>query len=167
VISIPLAAGYLARSRWPWLLGAALLLLAAGAGLVLWVEHRGAERGRAEVRAEWEAAKDRQRAVDAAWRADLERQHQEIADATRDRLARVRADAAAADRAAVRLRDVYAAAVARGCPAEPAEGGASAPGTGDLLTYVLGSLEARARALALVADERGAAGSACERAAVR
>lgn len=161
MISIPLAAGYLLRSRWLWLLGGALVLLTSAFAAGVLLEHRGAERGRAEVRAEWEAAKERQRAVDAAHRAALERQHQEITDATRDRLARVRADAAAADRASVRLRDVYAAAVARGCPAA-AEGGASAPDAGHLLTLVQRRLDEAAGEFARIADERGAAGAACE-----
>ena len=162
MISIPLAAGYLMRSRWPWILAGVVLLLAAGWGAFWWADRNGYQRAKAE----WDAADERQRAVDAGYRARLEADYREITDAARDRLARVRADAAAADRAAVRLRDVYAAAVARGCPAA-AEGGASAPDAGSVLAYVQRSLADRARALALVADERGTAGAACERAAVR
>lgn len=157
MIPIPLVAGYLARSRWVWLLAGVVLLLAAGWGAFWLADRNGYQRARAE----WDAAKATQRAVDAAWRAALETQYREVTDAARNQLARVRTDAAAADRAAVRLRDVYAGAIARGCPAI-AEGGAAAADAAGVLADVQRSLADRARALGRIADERGAAGAACE-----
>jgi hypothetical protein len=158
---IPLLIGWFAEKAWP--IVAALAALALLAGCVLLLELHGAGRGRAEVRAEWDAAKDRQRAVDATYRARLEADYREISDGARDQLARVRTDAAAAGRAGERLRDVYAAAVARGCPADPA-GGAAAAGASHLLADVQRRLGEAAGELAAVADYRGAAGAACERA---
>lgn len=154
---ISLVAGFVLQSRWVQALAGVLLLLALGWGSYWWADRAGYQRARAE----WDAAKATQRAVDAGYRARLEADYRETIDATRDRVARVRADAAAADRAAVRLRDAYAGAIARGCPAA-AEGGETAADAARVLADVLGSLEARARALGRIADERGAAGAACE-----
>lgn len=156
---IALVAGYLAQSRWVWILVAAAALVACGWGAFWLADRNGYQRARAE----WAAADERQRAVDAGYRARLEADYREISDGARSQLARVRADAAAADRAGVRLRDVYARAVARGCPAT-AEGGAAAAGDPGVLADVLRGLDTRVRALGRIADERGAAGAACERA---
>lgn len=153
---IPLVLGWLAEKTWPIIAVLVLVALTALAGLLL--EHRGAAR----VQAKWDAAKATQRAVDAGYRARLEADYREISDATRNQLARVRSDAAAADRAGVRLRDVYAGAIARGCPA--AAGDEAAPRTADLLADVQRRIDAAAGEFAAVADQRGAAGSACERA---
>lgn len=158
---IPLLIGWFAEKAWP--IVAALAALALLAGCVLLLELHGAGRGRAEVRAEWDAAKDRQRAVDAAERALRELEYQEIARAAHERTRQIQDAAAAAGRAGERLRDVYAAAVARGCPADPA-GGAAAAGASHLLADVQRRLGEAAGELAAVADYRGAAGAACERA---
>ena len=157
---IPLLLGWFAEKAWP--IVAVLLALALVAGCALLLELHGAGRGRAEVRAEWDATKDRQRQVDAAERARRELEYQEIAHAAQERTRQIQGAAAAADRAAVQLRDAYAATIARGCPA--AAGGDAAAGTAHLLADVQRRLDAAAGELAAVADQRGVAGTACERA---
>jgi hypothetical protein len=103
------------------------------------------------------------RAVETAW----VRKHQEIARDTQDQLRRNAAAAVDARVAGDGLRH-RAAAVAARCAAT-AEA-AAAPGSqattepGAVLSDVLGRLEAAGRHLAAVADARGAAGAACERA---
>lgn len=154
---IPLVAGFLLQSRWLWALAGVLALVAAGWGAFWLADRNGYQRAKAE----WEAADERQRAVDAGYRARLEADYRETVDDAKELLARVRTDAAAADRAAVRLRDAYAGAIARGCPAI-AEGGEAAADAARVFADVQRSLEARARALGRIADERGAAGAACE-----
>jgi hypothetical protein len=156
---IPLLAGFALQSRWLQILLASVLLAFAGWGSYWWADRCGYQRARAE----WDAAKAIQRGLDAAERARREHEFQEVSDAAKIQLARVRADAATADRAAARLRDVYAGAVARGCPAV-AEGGAAAAGAPGVLADVLASLDTRVRALGRIADERGLAGAACEQA---
>lgn len=103
------------------------------------------------------------RVIETAW----VRKHQEIARDTQDQVRRNAAAAAGARVAGDGLR-VRAAAVAASCaaPAEAtaAAGGQAAAGPGAVLADVLGRLEEAGRELAAVADARGAAGAACERA---
>jgi hypothetical protein len=92
----------------------------------------------------------------------------EIQDDAQLKIAAARADAAAADAATSRLRvriaaTVAAARAAAGRPA-PARGSAPAGDPIGMLADVLGRADARAGRLARIADQRGAAGAACERA---
>ena len=160
----------------------ALAVLAAAALASLWAwgharEARGDRAGRAAVQAMWDAAELRRAAVAAAAqlaaRAEEQRRaaaHQEALDAYEAQLARARADAAIADAAAGRLRQRVAALIraARGDSggADPgvAPPGPAAQDPAGLLADVLGRCVERVRFLAAAADERGAAGQACERA---
>ena len=110
------------------------------------------------------AAGRRERQREADWNRD----YREIADDAQEQIDRARADAARAARAADGLR-AAAQAAARACRgagegAAAAEGGASAADAGLVFADVLGGMDARGRELAALADERGAAGAACERA---
>lgn len=108
---------------------------------------------------------ERARTLEAAWIT----KHQEIArDA--ETQARRHAQAAAAGAIAgngLRDRAAQFAAAAR-CPAPeaaaPAAASASAPSPAAVLADVLGRVEAAGRELAAIADARGAAGAACQRA---
>lgn len=130
----------------------------------------------AEERADWARAhealaaqalreSERVRTLEAAWIT----KHQEIA---RDAETQARRHAQAAAASAIAgngLRDRAAQfATAARCPAPeaatPAGASASAPGPAAVLADVLGRLEAAGRELAAVADARGAAGAACQRA---
>jgi hypothetical protein len=108
---------------------------------------------------------ERVRALEAAWIT----KHQEIARDAETQARRHAQAAAAGAIAGNSLRDRAAqfAAAAR-CPAPeaaaPAGASASAPGPAAVLADVLGRLEAAGRELAAVADARGAAGAACQRA---
>jgi hypothetical protein len=86
----------------------------------------------------------------------------EITNALTAELRRVRSDAAAADIAGRGLRD-RARAIAAACGASAAATGGAASAPEYLLADVLGRLEEAGRELALTADERGAAGAACQR----
>jgi hypothetical protein len=96
---------------------------------------------------------------------------QEALDAANLQTQALRADAERARAAAVGLHDA-AATVAGRCDArgdaaaDPAAAGpgAAAGGAGQLLADVLGEVESAGRAMAAEADQRGAAGSLCERA---
>ena len=149
----------------PWSLriAAPLLVLGLLAAGVWGYGVRERRAGRAEIRAEWSAAKERQRAVDAAERARREDAHKEIARDAQERTTRARADAATAGRAADSLRDAYAAALQRRCDPATTAGSAPAADAAAVLADVLGGLESAARELAAIADERGTAGAACER----
>ena len=134
-----------------------------------------AQRDLAEVQAE--AAADRQEAAEDAQRREAAARTEEqrrtaaqkgITDATLRQLAAARADAADADAVADRLR-VHAlalAAAAGGGARDPtaAGGGPTAADAADLLAELQRGAEERAGILARIADERGAAGEACERA---
>ena len=160
------------------LLATAAALVSIVVSVLIWGGHRersGYAAGAASIQALWDA--DRARAAAAALaaseaaRAEEQRRaaaQQEVVDAYEKELQRMRADVAIADAAAGRLRERVAALVAA---ARQAAGGASlAPGsppaddaTG-MLADVLGRCISRVQLLARVADERGAAGRACERA---
>lgn len=164
----------------PWRIGGALTLLAAVAGYHALAVHQadaaGHRRGAAEVQGRWDAERVRLHAVAAsaaaAARAEEQRrflQQAAIEDAYAKELQRLRADAAIADAAAGRLRqrvlDLIAAARRDSAGADPAPGpgGAAAADSGLVLADVLARCVARARQLAELADERGAAGVSCER----
>jgi len=126
-----------------------------------------------QVQAAWQADRVHAQAealrVTTEYRAEEQRRiaaHQEIVDATERKLTQVRADAAIADAAAGRLQQRVTAlvAAARAASGNPGPAGASPP-AGDPLN-MLADLQRRADeaagVLARLADERGAAGSACE-----
>jgi hypothetical protein len=158
-----LVAGFLLNGRLLAVLAAVAALLAGVWGYGWRQERAGAARGRAEVRADWDGAKARQRAVDAAERDRREASLQEIARHAQDQTRRARADAAGAARAADSLRGAFAAAVERRCDPAATAGGAPAASAGALPADVLGGLADAARELASAADERGTAGAACVR----
>lgn len=120
-----------------------------------------AERARAAEAAR--QAEANYRAIEQAWI----RKHQEIAREAEDQARRLAAAAAAGAVAGDGLRHRATQLAAR-CPAPespaPAEPGPPAAGPGALLADVLGRLEAAGRELAAIADARGAAGQACQRA---
>lgn len=94
---------------------------------------------------------------------------QEVADAAEidRRAARADADRAAAAASSLRQRAAaYASACRGGAAADPAAAAASAPAAdpGLVLADVLGRVEEAGRRAAALADERSAAGAACERA---
>ena len=107
--------------------------------------------------------------ITTEYRAEEQRRiaaHQEIVDATERKLTQVRADAAIADAAAGRLQQRVAALVAEARRAAENSGPAgTSPPAGDPI-QLLADLQRRADeaagVLARLADERGAAGSACE-----
>lgn len=109
---------------------------------------------------------ERARAIEAAWIT----KHQEIAREAEEQARRHAAAMAAGAVAGNGLRDRAAslAATATRCPAasDPttAPSGPSAGSPAAVLADVLGRLETAGRELAAVADARGAAGAACERA---
>ncbi len=162
---------------WRW-----LLLAGAVAGLVwaVWAWDDGRMRaqfsaGYAKAKAEWADA-DRKREEVAAAARELESlreakraaKQKEIDDANALELQNLRADAVIAAAADGRLRKRIAALLAaRGgqTGADTAFAGDSAPAedAARVLADVLGRCVDRIRVLAAVADERGAAGSACER----
>ncbi len=164
---------------WRWLALASAAIVAIGA-LLGWGEGReraGYRAGSAAVRTEWQAA-DLVRAAAAARAqeaARIEEQrraaaHQEVVDAYQAQLQRARADAVVAAAAAGRLQQRVAALLAAardraaaGDPA-PSAGSPAADDAAGVLADVLGRCVERVRRLAEVADERGAAGAACEQA---
>lgn len=126
-----------------------------------------ASQAHAADRARWAAealaASERNRALEARWTTAQE----EIARAASAQSAQNRVAQAAANAAGDGLR-IRAAAVAADCRSAPASTpAASSPAAldpGTLLADVLGRLEEAGRELAAVADARGVAGAACERA---
>jgi hypothetical protein len=159
----------------PW--GFALSLAIGVLGL--WAHHReraadmaGYSRGHAEYTALQAEMARRALVAEEAARAEEARRaaaQQEIEDAHDHAMQAARADAAIADAAAGRLRqrvaNLITAARSGGAAGNPAPVGQS-PAADDadvVLADVLGRCVAAARQLAAIADERGAAGSACER----
>ena len=123
---------------------------------------------RAEERA---AAASAALAESTAYRAEEQRRAQaqkEIADETDRKILALRADADRADAVAGSLQHRVAAlvAAARAAAGHPAAAG-TGPSTGDaagLLAELQRRADETAGAMARIADERGAAGSACQRA---
>jgi len=156
-------------------LGAACIGLVVLSGMLLW-ELRGAEitlaRERAERAQEREklvaealAASEAARALEARWQAA----HTEVQTDAQNRIRAASADAARARSAADSLQrraEVIAAQCAnpQRDSAAPALGGAAAQDPGVVLANLLRGVAQAAGELAAVADARGAAGTACERA---
>ncbi|MGC4075460.1 MAG: DUF2514 family protein [Rubrivivax sp.] len=172
----PVMFGLIAKLAAPWRLYAelaiaGLLLAALGAQTVrLSGAHRDVEAAR-RLHAEHLAADERAtREAEQAARFEESRRtaaHREIADEAQRMAARGRADSAAADDAARRVRD-RAEQLAAACPSAgdptPAAGSAPAAGPGLVLADMLRRADARAGELARYADEARIAGLACERA---
>jgi hypothetical protein len=91
---------------------------------------------------------------------------QEAANAAAQQARRARADAAAADAAAGSLREHVARLAARAAGNDPAAaaGGQTAADAAGMLAELQRRADERAGILARIADERGIAGAACERA---
>ena len=156
-------------------LGVACIGLVVLSGTLLW-ELRGTEttlaRERAERAQEREklvaealAASEAARALEARWRA----QHTEVQTDAQAKIRAASADAARARSAADSLQrraEVIAAQCANPTrdSASPAPGSATAPDPGVVLTNLLRGVAQAAAELATVADARGTAGAACERA---
>jgi hypothetical protein len=163
-------------------LGVACIGLVVLSGTLLW-ELRAAER--AEMRAQSSLARERAeraqereqlvaealaaseaaRALEARWQAA----HTEVQTDAQNRIRAATADAARARSAADSLQrraEVIAAQCANPTrdSAAPAFGGAPAQDPGVVLTQLLRGLTQAAGELAAVADARGTAGAACERA---
>jgi len=161
-------------------IGAALaLLVALVAGYKAWESHieaRGFERGRAEVQAAWDkenAQRTRHALVlSESNRTEEARREAEKVKSAHDAqnlLARARADAAGADRAAGSLRGqlaVYVAdARARGAApnSQPVAGGAPASDATGVLADLFQRADTRAGVLAKALDAAFIAGRTCER----
>lgn len=172
---MPLA---LLRALVPYAIGAALV-----GGAALAVHSYGAARYAAGVAADKArsdavigqmvaAAESARAAEEARQRAEEQRRQAEIQGIVDDANRKARSSAlAAADarRAADGLRQRFAAlfascAGAAGPDPSAASASPSADGTAGMLADVLGGLESRARRYAEIADQRGDAGAACERA---
>lgn len=157
--------------------GVAVAAAAAGAwGFVAQresaAEARGYQKGHAEFTALQADMTTKALAGELAARAEETRRTaaiKEIENAHQAELQRVRADAAIADAAAGRLRqrvaDLIAAARSGQGGSDPkvVGPGPAADDAAGVLADVLGRCVARVRLLAAVADDRGAAGHACER----
>lgn len=163
---------------------AGILVALALAGVQTWRLQR-AQLTAAELRAELQAqrrqaAEDRAQAVAASASAaaayrSIEQawinKHQEIARDAQDQARAIEAARAAGRMAADGLRQrAQQLAATAACPAPTAPDPASAPSSpptpspAAVLADVLGRLEEAGRELAAVADARGTAGTACERA---
>jgi hypothetical protein len=133
---------------------------------------------RAALAAAAQQATDRARAVETDWRS----RHDQIQADTTAQLAAARRDAAAALSTGDRLRD-HVRALAQQCSAPgpaaaardpaapataanpaPARPGPPTPDPGLVLADLLSRMDAAGRELAAVADARGTAGQACQRA---
>lgn len=154
--------------------GAAVLALAAIAATQTWrLSQARDELQHLQVQVERERAQAAQAAADAQSRARAEEQRraqalQEVERETETRNRSARVDAAAAGAAGDGLR-VRADALAASCggstvDSSAAVGGATTADAGRVLANMLGDVTRAAVELAAIADERGAAGSACERA---
>jgi hypothetical protein len=161
----------------PYLLRAVALatVLAALAGLYAWRVSVERDFGREEVRAEWATERAAQHAAalvqsqkNAAETARRLAAQKEVSDAYERDLAAARRDAAGAAAVAGRLRDQLAArsAALRGAAGNPAAAGQceAALAASDLHANLFLEADARAGALARVADAARLAGLACERA---
>lgn len=145
----------------------ALIVVAGAFGL-------GHSHGADRVQQRWDAARAEQSAAAAsaseAARAEEQRRaaaQQEVINAVESKRRRAVADAAAAASAAAGLRE-RAAQLAATCGAagDPAaaDAGEAAAHAGLVLAELLGRVERAGRAMAAIADARGAAGEACEQA---
>jgi hypothetical protein len=158
------------------------LLWALGLGLVAALATAGIERTRAAgARADAAAARKdlaeyRATAAESSRLAERAQRTQEqiwrsrvdgVIQDGQQQIAAARVDAATAAAGERRLRDQLAAyrAAVRAASAAPAIAGGRPPAEGalDLLADLFGRADARAGELASIADERGAAGTVCER----
>lgn len=153
---------------------AVMALLLAGIGVQTWRVH-GLQTDllHEQLSRKTELAAAAAAAASASESARAEEQRraaatQEAAHAAEKQITEARADAVAAGDAAGRLRQRAAAVAARSCSAtgNSAAASASAPAADADLVYpeLLGSALDEARRLAALADDRGIAGTACERA---
>jgi hypothetical protein len=165
-----------------YILGAMCVGLAATSGMLAWevnVAERSEQRMRATLAteraeraqereklvAEALAASEAARALEARWQAA----HTEVQTDAQNRIRAASADAARARSAADSLQrraEVIAAQCAnpQRDSASPAPGGAAAQDPGVVLANLLRGVAQAAGELAAVADARGTAGAACERA---
>lgn len=154
---------------WAYLILAALIAL-SGFVFVRHERELGAARVEAQLQHERAAVAQAAASAVAAAASESARRElalQEIAHAAQQAVAKISADAAAgaADRRAFGVQlDAYLRARANtGYPAASA-GGPAASDPAVVLADLLSRADARAEDLARLADERGAAGSACEHA---
>lgn len=147
----------------------ALTIAALGALFVHHERQIGAQK--AEAQLQHERADVAQAAASAAAAAALESQRretafQEIASAAQQATARIAADAAAgaADRRSLGVQlDAFVRANGASSNPRPAASGPPATDPLSVLADMFSRADSRAEDLARIADERGAAGSACER----
>jgi hypothetical protein len=165
-----------------YILGAVCVGLAVTSGMLAW-ELNVAERSEQRLRttlateraeraqererltAEALAASEAARALEARWRA----QHTEVQTDAHAKIRAAAADAARARSAADGLQrraEIIAAQCANPTRdrADPSFGGQATPDPGVVLTNLLRGVAQAAAEFAAVADARGAAGTACERA---
>lgn len=153
---------------------AVLALLLGGIGVQTW-RVRGLQTDllHEQLARKVELAAMASAAASASEAARAEEQHRaaaqlEISHAAEKQITQARADAVAAGDAAGRLRQRATTLATRSCPAasNPTPTGISAPtyDPGLVFPELLGALVDEARRLAAVADDRGIAGQACERA---
>jgi hypothetical protein len=152
----------------------ALMAAAVSALLALyaWRVHAERETGRTEIRAEWTAAREKQKdealaqsqanARETLRRLERQKENQDALDKL---TAQAAADRARADVAGRQLRAAAARYAAAACPAagNPAPGSISAPAGADpgMLAIVLSRIDDRAGILAAHADTSRAAGLKC------
>ncbi len=146
-------------------LSVTLLWELRGAKITLARERAERAQEREKLTAEALAASEAARALEARWRA----QHTEVQTDAQNRIRAAAADAARARNAADSLQR-RAEVIAAQCAnpqrdgAGPAPGGTAAQDPGVVLANLLRGVAQAAGELAAVADARGAAGTACERA---
>lgn len=119
----------------------------------------------AELERERASAEQKARETEQQWRADIDK----VAQDARTQVQAAQRDAVAAAAVSDSLRE-RAAALARTCSAAATAAGAAARGQAAsnpaaVLADLFSRADARAGELARIADERGAAGAGCERAA--
>lgn len=145
--------------------GAAVVALGVGFGAG-W-QTQGWRQARAAAELQAHTATLREEAMHGALIETTRRltAQQEVANAAEIKARRARGDAAAAGAAADSLREYAArlAADADSCHPAASAIGASAAGSGSVLSDMQRRLEAHGRELAAEADRRGIAGSECER----
>lgn len=135
-------------------------------GAFAWFVHSEREIGAQQVRSEVAAATAAQKAADEAETQRRVTAQQEVVRDAQLQASAARADAARADGARDALRVQLAGFVAANRrPADPASaaGGAPASDALDVLADMFSRADQRAGELAKIADERGAAGLACQR----
>jgi Flp pilus assembly protein TadB len=145
------------------LIGVALAA-AAVLGWFAWHDHQVREQATASIRAEVAQATIKAQQEAATETARRVQAQSEIANDAHAQAEHARADADAAAAARDRLRDRLAAVVASAGHPSSATGSEAAGDPIGVLAVVLGRADERAGLLADLADKRGIAGAACERA---